>query len=124
MSPGEPVRTVVLAGPIGFDLVRAKARADAVVTSVREGVESGEIWKPYMVEDRNLVTGQNPASAAVLAKRLLEVLASRRPGARRLAISTFTGVIAQSVIAVPQPLGLATNDRRGSVLAVVKYLPP
>jgi putative intracellular protease/amidase len=43
---------------------------------------SGEIWKPYMVEDRNLVTGQNPASAAVLAKRLLEILAeraSRRP---------------------------------------------
>jgi putative intracellular protease/amidase len=36
-----------------------------------------EIWKPYMVEDRNLVTGQNPASAEVLAKRLLEVLASR-----------------------------------------------
>ena len=34
----------------------------------------GEIWKPYMVEDRNLVTGQNPASAAVLARRLLEVL--------------------------------------------------
>ena len=42
----------------------------------------GEIWKPYMVEDRNLVTGQNPASAAVLAKRLLEVLASKRPGPR------------------------------------------
>ncbi len=38
---------------------------------------SGEIWKPYMVEDRNLVTGQNPASAAVVAKRLLEVLAER-----------------------------------------------
>jgi putative intracellular protease/amidase len=37
----------------------------------------GEIWKPYMVEDRNLVTGQNPASAEVLAKRLLEVLAAR-----------------------------------------------
>ena len=34
----------------------------------------GEIWKPYMVEDRNLVTGQNPASAAILGKRLLEVL--------------------------------------------------
>jgi putative intracellular protease/amidase len=33
----------------------------------------GKIWEPYMVEDRNLVTGQNPASAAVLAKRLLEV---------------------------------------------------
>jgi putative intracellular protease/amidase len=37
----------------------------------------GEIWKPYMVEDRNLVTGQNPASATVLAKRLLEVLDER-----------------------------------------------
>ena len=31
---------VVLAGPIGFDLVRAKARADAVVSSARDGVES------------------------------------------------------------------------------------
>ena len=41
----------------------------------------GEMWKPYMVEDRNLVTGQNPASAAVLAKRLLEVLAARKPRA-------------------------------------------
>ena len=28
-----------------------------------------------MVEDRNLVTGQNPHSAAVLGRRLLEVLA-------------------------------------------------
>ncbi|MFE2636460.1 hypothetical protein ACFXKF_17050 [Streptomyces scopuliridis] len=35
----------------------------------------GETWKPYMVEDRNLITGQNPASAAVLAKRLLQILA-------------------------------------------------
>src|SRR5271155_1573952 len=42
----------------------------------------GEIWKPYMVEDRNLVTGQNPASAAVLAKRLLEVLESRGPSVK------------------------------------------
>ena len=40
------------------------------------------IWKPYMVEDRNLVTGQNPASAAVLAKRLLEVLESGGPRVR------------------------------------------
>ncbi len=48
------------------------------------GVEysRGEIWKPYMVEDRNLVTGQNPASAAVLAKRLLEVLEARSPRER------------------------------------------
>src|SRR3954467_5639898 len=47
----------------------------------------GEIWKPYMVEDRNLVTGQNPHSAAVLGRRLLEVLAGRgvsgeQPGLR------------------------------------------
>jgi putative intracellular protease/amidase len=41
----------------------------------------GEIWKPYMVEDRNLVTGQNPHSAAVLGKRLLEVLRAARPNA-------------------------------------------
>ena len=34
----------------------------------------GPIWKPYMVEDCNLVTGQNPASAAVLGKRMLEIL--------------------------------------------------
>ncbi|ALV30984.1 thiamine biosynthesis protein ThiJ [Streptomyces sp. CdTB01] len=40
------------------------------------GVEfsRGEIWKPYMVEDRTLITGQNPASAAVLAERLLVLL--------------------------------------------------
>src|SRR3954451_542079 len=40
------------------------------------GVESsrGEIWKPYMVEDRNLITGQNPHSAAILADRLLQIL--------------------------------------------------
>ena len=47
-------------------------------TDLREkvGVDftRGEKWKPFMVEDRNLVTGQNPASAEVLAKRLLEVL--------------------------------------------------
>jgi putative intracellular protease/amidase len=34
----------------------------------------GPIWEPYMVEDRNLVTGQNPASAAVLGRRMLEIL--------------------------------------------------
>ncbi|RMI28945.1 type 1 glutamine amidotransferase domain-containing protein [Nocardia stercoris] len=34
----------------------------------------GPIWEPYMVEDRNLVTGQNPASAAVLGGRMVELL--------------------------------------------------
>ncbi|MEU1532886.1 type 1 glutamine amidotransferase domain-containing protein [Streptomyces fagopyri] len=47
-------------------------------TDLREKVgvdfSRGPIWEPYMVEDRNLVTGQNPASAAILADRLLEVL--------------------------------------------------
>jgi hypothetical protein len=32
----------------------------------------GPIWEPYMVEDRNLITGQNPNSAMVLAERLLK----------------------------------------------------
>jgi putative intracellular protease/amidase len=70
------------------EAVGVAARATWLLeTDLKEKVgvdfSSGEIWKPYMVEDRNLVTGQNPASAAVLAKRLLEVLAeraSRRPG--------------------------------------------
>ncbi|WP_327117569.1 type 1 glutamine amidotransferase domain-containing protein [Nocardia sp. NBC_01730] len=34
----------------------------------------GEIWKPYTVVDRNLYTGQNPASAGPLAQELLKVL--------------------------------------------------
>jgi RNA polymerase sigma factor (sigma-70 family) len=34
----------------------------------------GALWEPFMVEDRNLITGQNPHSAAVLGERLLKVL--------------------------------------------------
>jgi putative intracellular protease/amidase len=34
----------------------------------------GEDWKPYTVVDRNLYTGQNPASAAPLAQRILDAL--------------------------------------------------
>jgi putative intracellular protease/amidase len=44
-----------------------------------------EMWEPYMVEDRNLVTGQNPSSAAVLGHRMLEILSERasvKPGRR------------------------------------------
>lgn len=58
-------------------------------TDIKEKVgvnfSRAEKWKPYMVEDRNLVTGQNPASAAILAKRLLEILEEQitpRPPAR------------------------------------------
>ena len=35
----------------------------------------GPAWKPYTVTDRNLYTGQNPASAGPLATELLKVLA-------------------------------------------------
>ena len=40
------------------------------------GVEfsRGPIWEPYTVEDRNLITGQNPHSAAVVAELLLKIL--------------------------------------------------
>ncbi|MET8145455.1 type 1 glutamine amidotransferase domain-containing protein [Sphaerisporangium sp. NPDC005288] len=34
----------------------------------------GENWKPYTVVDRNLYTGQNPASAAPLSQELLKAL--------------------------------------------------
>ncbi|MET9876952.1 type 1 glutamine amidotransferase domain-containing protein [Actinacidiphila glaucinigra] len=47
-------------------------------TDLKEKVEvdysRGPMWEPYMVEDRNLVTGQNPHSAAVLGNRMLEIL--------------------------------------------------
>ncbi|MFD6295589.1 type 1 glutamine amidotransferase domain-containing protein [Streptomyces sp. NPDC060235] len=36
--------------------------------------QEGEAWAPKVVVDRNLVTGQNPASAAPLAKELLKKL--------------------------------------------------
>ncbi|MGI5248462.1 type 1 glutamine amidotransferase domain-containing protein [Actinacidiphila glaucinigra] len=47
-------------------------------TELKEQVQvdysRGPMWEPYMVEDRNLVTGQNPHSAAVLGNRMLEIL--------------------------------------------------
>ncbi|MFE4535308.1 type 1 glutamine amidotransferase domain-containing protein [Streptomyces scopuliridis] len=48
---------------------------DELKDKVGVAYSRGETWKPYMVEERNLITGQNPASAAVLANRLLEILA-------------------------------------------------
>ncbi|MFD7640037.1 type 1 glutamine amidotransferase domain-containing protein [Kitasatospora sp. NPDC059795] len=43
---------------------------------VRLGVrfERGPVWQPYTVTDRNLHTGQNPASSGPLAQELLKVL--------------------------------------------------
>ncbi|MGW3990494.1 type 1 glutamine amidotransferase domain-containing protein [Streptomyces sp. NPDC004830] len=37
-------------------------------------VRAGEPWAPHVVTDRNLVTGQNPASSAPLAQELLKRL--------------------------------------------------
>ena len=43
---------------------------------VKLGVDfvRGEMWKPFTVVDRNLYTGQNPASAGPLAEELLKAL--------------------------------------------------
>lgn len=47
---------------------------DELKDKVRVEYSRGPMWEPYMVEDRNLITGQNPHSAAILADRLLEIL--------------------------------------------------
>ncbi len=56
--------------------LRAKAPWTAEDELVRLGVDfvRGEMWKPFTVVDRNLYTGQDPASAAPLAQELLKVL--------------------------------------------------
>lgn len=42
---------------------------------------SGPDWAPYVVSDGLLITGQNPASSALTAGRLLERLAARKSAA-------------------------------------------
>jgi putative intracellular protease/amidase len=56
--------------------LRAKARWTAEDELIKLGVHftRGEIWKPYTVVDRNLFTGQNPASAASLAREFVKEL--------------------------------------------------
>jgi putative intracellular protease/amidase len=44
------------------------------LTEAGVNVQVGEPWAPHVVVDRNLVTGQNPASSAPLAAKLLEKL--------------------------------------------------
>ncbi|MGI5142427.1 MULTISPECIES: type 1 glutamine amidotransferase domain-containing protein [unclassified Streptomyces] len=53
-----------------------RARWTVETELIEMGVDftKGEMWKPYTVVDRNLFTGQNPASASVLAERMLKVL--------------------------------------------------
>jgi putative intracellular protease/amidase len=47
-------------------------------TELREQVgvqfSRGAMWEPFMLEDHNLLTGQNPHSAAILGERLLKLL--------------------------------------------------
>lgn len=56
--------------------LRAKARWTAEDELVKLGVDfsRGEVWKPYTVRDRNVFTGQNPASAAPLAREFMKEL--------------------------------------------------
>jgi putative intracellular protease/amidase len=56
--------------------LREKARWTVEDELVKLGIDfvRGEIWKPFTVADRNLYTGQNPASAAPLAEKVLEAL--------------------------------------------------
>ncbi|OBG75569.1 MULTISPECIES: type 1 glutamine amidotransferase domain-containing protein [unclassified Mycobacterium] len=56
--------------------LREKAPWTAEDELVRMGVEftRGENWKPYTVVDRNLFTGQNPASAGPLAQEFMKKL--------------------------------------------------
>jgi putative intracellular protease/amidase len=56
--------------------LREKARWTAEDELIAMGMDftRGEDWKPYTVVDRNLYTGQNPASAAPLAQQILDVL--------------------------------------------------
>jgi putative intracellular protease/amidase len=58
--------------------LRAKAPWTAEDELVKLGVDyvKGEMWKPFTVVDRNLYTGQNPASAGPLAEKVLEALNS------------------------------------------------
>ncbi|WP_217242621.1 type 1 glutamine amidotransferase domain-containing protein [Streptomyces sp. AC555_RSS877] len=54
---------------------RAKWLLQDRLTEAGVKVEVGEPWAPHVEVDRNLVTGQNPASSAPLATELLKKLA-------------------------------------------------
>lgn len=56
--------------------LRERARWTAEDELVKMGVDfsRGELWQPYTVKDRNLFTGQNPASAGPLAKEFMTEL--------------------------------------------------
>ncbi|WP_306328903.1 type 1 glutamine amidotransferase domain-containing protein [Streptomyces venezuelae] len=53
---------------------KAKWLLESRLVEAGVDVQVGEPWAPKVVVDRNLITGQNPASAAPLAERLLKAL--------------------------------------------------
>lgn len=53
---------------------RAKWLLESRLTEAGVQVRAGKPWEPNVVVDRNLLTGQNPASAAPLAEELLRHL--------------------------------------------------
>ncbi|MGQ4390235.1 type 1 glutamine amidotransferase domain-containing protein [Streptomyces sp. SAS_270] len=54
---------------------KAKWLLEDRLTEVGVQVQVAEPWAPHVIVDRNLVTGQNPASSAPLAAELLKKLA-------------------------------------------------
>jgi putative intracellular protease/amidase len=62
---------------------RARWTVESELIEMGVDFTKGEMWKPYTVVDRNLFTGQNPASASVLAERLLKVLRLLPPRLRQ-----------------------------------------
>ncbi|WP_329459112.1 type 1 glutamine amidotransferase domain-containing protein [Streptomyces sp. NBC_01497] len=54
---------------------RAKWLLQDRLVEIGADFQEGEPWAPYVVSDRNLITGQNPASSGPLAKELLGRLA-------------------------------------------------
>jgi putative intracellular protease/amidase len=53
---------------------KAKWLMEDAVRAIPTDYSRGPIWKPYTVVDRNLYTGQNPASSGPLAREILPVL--------------------------------------------------
>ncbi|WP_405965132.1 type 1 glutamine amidotransferase domain-containing protein [Streptomyces sp. NBC_00723] len=53
---------------------KAKSLLQDRLTEAGVEVRAGEPWAPHVVVDRNLITGQNPASSAPLATELLKHL--------------------------------------------------
>ncbi|MEU3186728.1 type 1 glutamine amidotransferase domain-containing protein [Streptomyces sp. NPDC006923] len=58
---------------VGF-LSQAKWTMEDEVRKLRVAYSRGPVWEPYTVVDRNLHTGQNPASAGPASREILKVL--------------------------------------------------